>query len=273
MIFELFIASIIISNSIILNTCKFHKRLRLYSFLNNEAEARTILSQPEGYGFLSTLSRKKKTFHYPHSSIVGFSSDETGRPFFILSSLSLHTRNLILNNSASLCVTDYGFKNGADARVSLTGNVNVVSNVKDSLNLKDIYKKSHPNADWIYFPDFTIYKMDEIFDINFVGGFNRAASIKINSYYSTKPDPLIFNIQSHIEFLNENYYYFLVNKLILNKHIPEGGQDRPEIKNLDCYGINFRIKTNLKVSIIRLNFKSKVSNFDNLIEKIDKDLF
>lgn len=252
-------------NSFVSKTNIFSRKFYLASHLEHDVEAKTILSQPEGYGFISTLSRKKKTFHFPHSSLVGFSIDNIGNPFFAFSSLSFHTRNLILNNSASLCVPDYGFKNGADARVSLTGLVEKVYDESKSNDLKNLYKDSHPHADWIFLPDFSIYRMNKILDISFVGGFKRAGPINIEKYYSACPDPLIFEIKDYIETLNDKYLSYLIEKLDFKFEKKEN----ITIKNLDCYGINFRINNR----IVRLNFKRKIKNFNEIIEKIDKDLF
>ena len=238
MIIIVFILILNLSNSFVFQKNIFSRKIYIASHLEHDVEAKTILSQPEGYGFISTLSRKKKTFHFPHSSLVGFSIDDTGNPFFAFSTLSFHTRNLILNNSASLCVPDYGFKNGADARVSLTGLVDKVYDESKSLALKNLYKNSHPHADWIFLPDFSIYKMNKILDISFVGGFKRAGPISIEKYYSARPDPLIFKIKDYIEILNDNYLSYLIEKL--DNNFDFGKKETIIIKNLDCIGINFR---------------------------------
>ena len=46
-----------------------------------EVEAKTILSQKNGYGILSTINRKKNVYGYPYGSLVGFSLDSMDKPF------------------------------------------------------------------------------------------------------------------------------------------------------------------------------------------------
>ena len=131
-----------------------------YNRLKPEVETKTILSQKNGFGFLATLNRKSFIKGYPYGSIVGFCLDETDKQFFIFSNLALHTRNILQNNSVSLCVTEYGFRQATDSRVSLTGNL-----IKKEDN-EDYYKnkflKYHLDADWIFLPDFKVYSLDEI---------------------------------------------------------------------------------------------------------------
>ena len=65
MIFIVFILILNLSNSFVFQKNIFSRKIYIASHLEHDVEAKTILSQPEGYGFISTLSRKKKDFPFP----------------------------------------------------------------------------------------------------------------------------------------------------------------------------------------------------------------
>ena len=221
-----------------------------------EVEAKTILSQKNGYGILSTINRKKNVYGYPYGSLVGFSLDSMDKPFFIFSDLSLHTRNLLVNNYASLCVNEYGFKTATDSRISITGNLIKKEN-KEKYYIEK-YIKYHPNADWVNFLDFNVYVMEEIKEISFVGGFGRATRIKINDYNSVSPDPLIFDMDYVIDYVTKNFYHLIKEKvnqklfLEINEYY---------IKNIDTKGINIIYD---KSQFVRIPFTKNVYTFDDL---------
>ena len=91
---------------------------------------------------------ERRMFMDLYGSLVGFSLDSMDKPFFIFSDLSLHTRNLLINNYASLCVNEYGFKTATDSRISITGNFDKKNKEKYYI---EKYIKYHPNADWVNF--------------------------------------------------------------------------------------------------------------------------
>ena len=217
--------------------------------LNPDIEAKTILSQFNGYGVLSTLNRKNYISGYPCGSIVGFSLDKLGKPYFIFSDISLHTRNILKNNSVSLCVTEYGFKSASDSRVSITGDL---KKVDDDGCYKEKYLKYHPDADWITFSDFKVYLMEELKDISFIGGFGKAIKIKLEDYNCAPCDPLIFKMDELVSFVNSNFYNLLLEyiRIKLDKKV-----EKIIIKNLDSNGINIICDMN---EMIRIPFKTNV---------------
>src|SRR5207245_3655445 len=54
-------------------------------------------------GSLSTLSRKHPG--WPFGSVMPYALDVTGRPIFLISSMAMHTQNLLNDPKASLLVT------------------------------------------------------------------------------------------------------------------------------------------------------------------------
>jgi hypothetical protein len=125
-------------------------------------EVRTLLTSHHastGYGVLSTNSASNPG--YPTGSIVGFEVDENGLPFFVLSKLSGHTKDVLKDSKVSLVVTANDFKGAADARVSILGDVSRVSQAGDNENieqttnrrkeLRERYLARHKDAFWIDF--------------------------------------------------------------------------------------------------------------------------
>ena len=88
-------------------------------------ECRTLVELGR-YAVLSTFGREHGG-GYPAGSIVGFASDDRGRPIFTLSTMSGHTGDLAANGKCALTVTAPGFTGAADARVTLTGEITPVT--------------------------------------------------------------------------------------------------------------------------------------------------
>src|SRR5271165_3827146 len=87
------------------------------------AERARTLMQSGRIGSLSTLSRKQPGF--PFGSLMPYALDGQGRPIFLVSTMAMHTQNLLADPRASLFVTEPGASGdplGA-SRVTLIGNV------------------------------------------------------------------------------------------------------------------------------------------------------
>lgn len=141
-----------------------------------------IMKQSDGYAVLSTIGSTNKLYNYPLGSIVGFSTDSLGYPIFAFSKISSHTRNLLKNNSSSLCITGKEFKNASHRRVTFTGDILPVNNKDEELLVKKNYLNSHKKAVWINFDDFQMYKMYDIKDIYYIGGFAKTTRISVSKY-------------------------------------------------------------------------------------------
>lgn len=139
------------------------------------------------YGVLSTIS--KEYDGHPNGSIVGFASDDKGRPVFVFSTMSGHTRDVMEDPRCTLTVTAPDFKGAADARVSLTGKLTRVS-AEELPAAKKLYIGKHPDAFWVEFGDFSFWRMDEIIGIRLVGGFARAGSVPPHLFEKAVPDPV-----------------------------------------------------------------------------------
>ena len=136
------------------------------------AGAARELLQRGGISTLSTVSAKHPG--YPFGSVVPYGLDAAGVPVFLLSRLAVHSRNLALDDRATLLVMDrtaVDDPQGA-ARVSVMGRVIRVP-AEGLLEAQQAYLRRHPTAaQYLNFGDFEFYRL-EIHDVYFVGGFGR----------------------------------------------------------------------------------------------------
>jgi len=155
--------------------------------LGFDVDVRSLVQYNHGFAVMSTNSKANPGF--PGGSVVGFAPDEFGRPVFIFSGMSTHTQDLLADPRCSVTIASKEFKGAADGRVNLMGKVTLVDS-EEREAMKAIYLAKHPGAFWVEFGDFNWFRMDEIVDIRFVGGFARAGSITPEEYKNAKPDPV-----------------------------------------------------------------------------------
>jgi putative heme iron utilization protein len=219
-------------------------------------EIRTIMAQPKGFATISTVSNKKATEGFPTGSIVAFSTDGKGRPIFVFSTMSTHTKNLMTDPRASLCVTEMDFQGAADARVVLTGNVTVAPE-EDQPDLKKQYMESHPNAYWASFGDFKAYCMDEILNIDFVGGFARAGGVTPEEYMEASVDPCLAFAQPVMAHMNDDHED--ATKSYIQYLVGAGPVQGAKIKRLDRFGFDVRVKQGEGEGVLRVPFPEPVT--------------
>ena len=140
------------------------------------------MNQQENYGYLSSLNFSNKLKGYPHTSLIGLCTDKNGYPILSMSDISLHTKNIKNNNQCSILIPINGLKNQSQKRVTFTGDIYKILDHDENLKAKNIYLESHPEAFWLKYIDFGMYKMNHIKDINYIGGFGKATKISINKY-------------------------------------------------------------------------------------------
>ena len=132
-------------------------------------------------GSLSTLSRKQPG--WPFGSVMPYGLDPLGRPSFLISTMAMHTQNILADSRASLLVTDPDVSRdplGA-ARVTLMGTASKVPE-EELAALRDLYLARYENARyWVDFSDFAFYRM-EIVDLYYVGGFGVMGWVAADEY-------------------------------------------------------------------------------------------
>ena len=156
--------------------------------LSHAQEVRSLVAYNHGFAVLGTFSKHHP--EYPAGGVVAFAPDEQGRPILVLSNLSTHKQDLMVNPKCSLTVATKEFKGLADGRVNLMGTCHILKDADELSTAKEIFLKKHPNSFWIEFGDFDIIRMD-VEHVRFVGGFARVGSISAKDYASTPPDPIM----------------------------------------------------------------------------------
>jgi len=221
-------------------------------------EIRTIMSQPEGFAVLSSNSHKPALQGFPLASVVGFAVDEAGHPFFSWSGMSAHTQNIRKDPRAALCVTEKAFKGAADARVTLVGTIEEVTDKQEADRLREMYRSFHAGAYWASFGDFGVYRMNDIKEVSFVGGFARAGGVTVEEYQAAQPDPLLNFAAPVMKHMNDDHTDALKDYVQYLVGI-EGEIDRIEMKRLDKYGFDVRVTKGDDSGVLRIPFAQAVT--------------
>lgn len=204
--------------------------------LSHAEEIRTLIQQSTGYGVLSSNSVQYPGF--PTGSVVGFSVDKLGNPFFAFSSMSAHTKDILADGRCSLSVTTKDFKDASDGRIVLIGSISKLPADKIA-EYRDIYLQKHKDAYWIDFGDFTYFTMDKVDNVRFIGGFARAGSIAGSEYLSSSPDPLAAFADPVMNHMNDDHADSTVAMI---KHYLGVPVSDAKIIGLDKYGMTVKAK-------------------------------
>ncbi len=148
--------------------------------------------------------------------------------------MSTHTQDLLADPRCSVTIASKEFKGAADGRVNLMGKVTLVP-PEERNTVKEIYLSKHPGAFWVDFGDFNWFRMDEITDVRFVGGFARAGSVTPEEYKNAKPDPIAGFGGAIAQHMNEDHMDSTI-AMIANA-IPGLVVEAAEITSVDSLGM------------------------------------
>ncbi|XVE90163.1 hypothetical protein DITRI_Ditri20bG0056000 [Diplodiscus trichospermus] len=151
-------------------------------------EIRTVLDQSTR-GMLSTFSQQHEG--YPSGSMVDFAGDANGSPILAVSSLAVHTKDLLANPKCSLLVARDP-EDRTDLVITLHGDAIAVSE-KDQAAVRTAYLAKHPNAFWVDFGDFQ-FMLIEPKVVRYVSGVATAllgsGEFSKEEYQDSKVDPI-----------------------------------------------------------------------------------
>jgi putative heme iron utilization protein len=122
------------------------------------------------HGILSTHSAQYAG--YPFGSVVPYALDASARPLLLLSSLAVHTRNLLANAHCSLLVLEHAWEADPQAhgRLTLLCDAEPVSVEEIAIN-RDAFLLRHPaSVDHFSMKDFSLWRM-ELVQLRFIAGF------------------------------------------------------------------------------------------------------
>jgi putative heme iron utilization protein len=207
-------------------------------------------------GSLSTLSRKQPGF--PFGSVMPYASDERGRPIFLISTLAMHTHNLLADPSASLLVSQPDASDdplGA-SRVTLLGNVTAIDK-GEIADARKLYLARYENSKyWVDYEDFSFYRM-EVMDVYYVGGFGVMGWVSAADYEDAHPDPLAEAAADIMQHMNADHKDALI---LLARALAAIESQEAEMTSIDRLGFHLRLKTQEGLRGARIAFSRAVSN-------------
>lgn len=216
--------------------------------------ARTLLYLGR-IGTLSTLSRQHPG--HPFGSVMPYALDDRGRPLFLISTMAMHTQNLLADRRASLLVTQPGGAGDplATGRVTLMGEAWPLSE-NAVAEARKIYLARHANAAyWVDFEDFGFYRL-EVIDVYFVGGFAAMDWVSAEEYLAACPDPLADAAAGIIEHMNRDHADALVT---LARVLAATPADEASMVSVDRLGFKLRITNGPRLHSTRIPFPREVT--------------
>jgi hypothetical protein len=206
-------------------------------------------------GTLSTLSLKHPG--HPFGSLMPYALDGIGGPLFLISTMAMHTQNLLADRRASLLVTQPGWAGDplAAGRVTLMGEV-VPLLEKETPEARKSYLARHPNAAyWVDFEDFGFYRL-EVADVYFVGGFAAMDWISAEAYLAARPAPLADAAAGILEHMNRDH----ADALVTFARVIAGVQaDEASMVTVDRLGFKLRVKSGPRLHSVRIAFPREVT--------------
>ena len=212
---------------------------------------RTLLTA-ERVGTLATHSAKHPG--WPFASVMPYALDEAGAPVFLISSMAIHTHNVLADPRASLLV----MQSGGDAdplgapRATLLGNV---TRVETTDALRTSYLERHPSSRfWIDYSDFAFFRL-EVTDVYFVGGFGVMGWVTAEHYSAAEADPLLNDAAQILEHMNADHGEA---RRAIARHF--GGLDAEAATMVSCdrLGFTLRVRTPEGMKGTRVAFAEEV---------------
>ena len=223
----------------------------------SHAERVRTLLESESVGTLATQSARHPGF--PFASVMPYALTADGSPLFLISSMAVHTHNLVADPRASLLVMQSG--SGADPlgapRATLVGSVR---KIESSESVRQEYLQRHPSSrHWIDYSDFSFFQLD-VAHIYFVGGFGVMGWVERGDYVSASADPLAEAAADIMEHMNRDHGEALRD---ITRRF--GGLDAIEatMVAVDRLGFVVRVRTEQGMKGTRIAFPEPVTSRDD----------
>ena len=172
--------------------------------------ARTLVAS-QTRGALSTIALDPAGT--PFGSVVTYGLDARGNPWFFVSTLAEHTRNLEADSRASLLLVEEA-PGGADplasGRVTLLGAVADVDEPDERAAARSAYLAANPSAFYVDYGDFRCLRLD-VAAVRYVGGFGRMSWVDVEDYRAAEPDPLAHAAAAIVGHMNADHADALVS--------------------------------------------------------------
>ncbi|NP_001296587.1 putative pyridoxamine 5'-phosphate oxidase family protein [Cicer arietinum] len=186
---------------------------------------------------------------YPFGSLVDFAPDSMGHPIFSFSPLAIHTRNLLADPRCTLVVQIPGWSGLSNARVTIFGDVYPLPEDQQEWAHKQYIAKHHqgPSQQW---GNFYYFRMQNISDIYFIGGFGTVAWVDVKEYETLQPDKIA--VDGGEQYLKElNAIFSKSLKKLLSS---ESEVDDAALISIDSKGTDIRVRQGAQFNIQRISF-------------------
>lgn len=217
--------------------------------------ARTLVYQGRT-GTLATLSRKHPG--HPFGSIMPYALDPEGQPLLLISSMAMHTQNVMADPRASLFVAQAGSASEplAAGRVTLMGRARPVP-AEGLAAARATYLARHETAaSWVDFGDFAFWRL-EVDDVYFVGGFAAMGWVDAQEYRRARPDPLADVAAGIIEHMNRDHADALVAYARFFAGVPA---EEATLAAVDRLGFKLRLRQGQRRWSVRIPFPREVTS-------------
>ncbi|KAK8581360.1 hypothetical protein V6N13_144388 [Hibiscus sabdariffa] len=187
---------------------------------------------------------------YPFGSLVDFAPDSMGHPIFSFSPLAIHTRNLLADPRCTLVVQIPGWSGLSNARVTIFGDVYPLPEHQQEWAHKQ-YVAKHQQGTSQQWGNFYYFRMQNISDIYFIGGFGTVAWVDVKEYEELKPDKIaVDGGEQNLKELNATF-----SKPLRKLLSTEAEVDDAAIISIDSKGIDIRVRQGAQFNIQRLSFE------------------
>ncbi|XP_042021481.1 uncharacterized protein LOC121768935 [Salvia splendens] len=188
---------------------------------------------------------------YPFGSLVDFAPDPMGHPIFSFSPLAIHTRNLLADPKCTLVVQTPGWSGLSNARVTIFGDVYPLPEDQQEWAHKQYIEKhlQGPSQQW---GNFYYFRMQNISDIYFIGGFGTVAWVDVKEYEDLRPDQIaVDGGEQNLKELNAIFSKPL--RELLSKEAEE--VDDAAFISIDSKGVNIRVRQGAQFNVQRISFE------------------
>ena len=154
-------------------------------------------------GILSTISNLHEG--YPFGSFITFITDHSRTIYFYISDLAQHTKNIDKEPKACLTLSRKNKKKDKQnsERLTLIGDVNIVSTEKLDYCKKRFFKHFPKSKAYSEFHDFRFYQMT-INQVRWIGGFGKIAWLKSLAWQNKEID-WVFHEKNIVDHMNKDH--------------------------------------------------------------------
>ncbi|XP_058068175.1 uncharacterized protein LOC131217282 isoform X2 [Magnolia sinica] len=205
---------------------------------------RNLMEQARFAHLCTVMSRMHhRRMGYPFGSLVDFAPDSMGHPIFSFSPLAIHTRNLLEDSRCTLVVQIPGWSGLSNARVTIFGDVFPLPDDQQYI----AKHQQGPSQQW---GNFYYYRMQNISDIYFIGGFGTVAWLDVKEYETLQPDKIaVDGGEQNLKELNAIFSKPLKELLSTETEI-----DDAAFISIDSKGTDIRVREGAQFNIQRLSF-------------------